>query len=152
MISKLYLNADSSTSLKEFEDAVEKAIHETQERLQMDCIPGLLLHRPHVLAQFGSRLTDILQRHVKRGHVSKFGVSLLNFDPGPFAEFAFSYIRHMPGIFSIVFGAETVDQVRENVAMLDVPPIREQTIEELERAFAEVPEFVVTPSLWKANK
>jgi aryl-alcohol dehydrogenase-like predicted oxidoreductase len=67
------------------------------------------------------------------------------------AEFAFSYIRHLPGISSIVFGAETVEQVEANIALLDVPPLREDTVKQVEQAFADVPEYVVTPSLWSSH-
>ncbi|MDD9267222.1 aldo/keto reductase [Paenibacillus sp. GCM10023248] len=64
------------------------------------------------------------------------------------AELAFSYVHHMPGIASIVFGAESPEQVHENIALLRTKAIREQTLQEMALAFAEVPDYVITPSRW----
>ncbi|MDR6550480.1 aryl-alcohol dehydrogenase-like predicted oxidoreductase [Paenibacillus qinlingensis] len=63
-------------------------------------------------------------------------------------ELAFSYIHHMPGIASIVFGAETPKQVEDNIALLATPAISERTLQVLETAFSEVPELVISPSMW----
>ncbi|WP_164716731.1 hypothetical protein [Paenibacillus whitsoniae] len=66
-------------------------------------------------------------------------------------ELAFSYIDHMPGIASIVFGVESPERVQDNIALLRTPAIREQTLHEMAKAFADVSEFVITPSRWKGK-
>lgn len=63
-------------------------------------------------------------------------------------QFAFSYIRHMDEIASVVFGAEQIEQVAQNIELLDVPPVSEETIEWLEHEFANTPEFIITPGMW----
>ncbi|WP_162463083.1 aldo/keto reductase [Paenibacillus psychroresistens] len=64
------------------------------------------------------------------------------------AQLAFSYIHHMPGIFSIVFGAETPEQVKDNVALLDTHELSESTVRGLKQTFASVPDYIITPLLW----
>nr|WP_276574789.1 aldo/keto reductase [Paenibacillus allorhizoplanae] len=66
-------------------------------------------------------------------------------------ELAFSYIHHLPGISSIVFGAETPEQVKENIALLGTPAISDETLQELATAFAKVPEQVITPAMWEVK-
>lgn len=236
VITKLILKADRETTLADLERQIEEGIRTSLERLQTDLIPAVLLHRPNVLGIFGGQVTELLLKHVKRGHIGTIGASLLSFDPQEFAdnwqelqkdcyeivqlpmnvldrrmfangtfaqlrdsskqlfvrsiylqgllfmkpdgledrlkpaapwlarlqsfaeqegmsvpEFAFSYIHHMPGIASIVFGAESPEQVEDNIALLGTPAIREKTLQEMARAFADVPEFVITPSRWEGK-
>ncbi|TVY08048.1 aldo/keto reductase [Paenibacillus cremeus] len=66
------------------------------------------------------------------------------------AEFCFSYVRFTTGVTSVLIGAETEEQVRENLQLLQVGPLREQTRERIQRVFADVPEELITPALWKA--
>jgi aryl-alcohol dehydrogenase-like predicted oxidoreductase len=236
IITKLILTADRATTLLHLEEQIEASIRMSMERLQLTCIPAVLLHRPNVLGVFGDKVTELLLKQVKRGNVGAIGASLLSFDPDDFAanwgelqkdcyelvqvpmnvmdrrmfangtfeqlrhsqkqlfvrsiylqglffmdpaqlpermkpaapwlvrlhaladaegmsvpELAFSYIHHMPGIASIVFGAETPEQVKENIALLRTPAIREQTLQELASAFADVPDFVISPAMWEGK-
>jgi aryl-alcohol dehydrogenase-like predicted oxidoreductase len=64
------------------------------------------------------------------------------------AQLAFSYVRHMPGIFSIVFGAETPEQVRENIGLLDTPELSEKTVSGLKRTFEVIPDYIISPPSW----
>lgn len=66
------------------------------------------------------------------------------------AELAFSYVRHMRGVGSIVFGADHAGQVRENVRLLEVPPLSDETMEEAGELFCDVPEHVIVPGLWQS--
>lgn len=66
------------------------------------------------------------------------------------AELAFSYIRHLSGITSIVFGADSVEQVRENISLLQVRDVSEAGRRAISNAFGSVPEEVITPGLWKS--
>ena len=65
------------------------------------------------------------------------------------AELAFSFVRHMEGVGSIVFGADHPGQVRENVRLLEVPPLPAGLMEEALALFQEMPEHIIAPGLWK---
>ncbi|WP_284639266.1 aldo/keto reductase [Paenibacillus silviterrae] len=68
------------------------------------------------------------------------------------SEFAFSYVRDTPGVTSVLVGAETAEQVRENLNMLQVKAISEETREQIAIEFADVPDQVITPALWNLWK
>ncbi|MEF3303116.1 aldo/keto reductase [Paenibacillus sp. GYB003] len=67
----------------------------------------------------------------------------------PLAQLAVSFVRDLEGVDSLVIGAETKEQVRDNIALAEGPPIPETMREELRTAFRDVPETIVTPSRWK---
>ena len=64
------------------------------------------------------------------------------------AELAFSYIRHMPPITSIVFGAESVEQVTQNIRLMNFPALGNNVMDRIKEIFSSVPEDIVTPGNW----
>jgi aryl-alcohol dehydrogenase-like predicted oxidoreductase len=66
------------------------------------------------------------------------------------AELAFSYVRYMRGVGSIVFGADHAGQVRENRRLLEVPPLAVGMMEEAGMLFRDVPEHIIVPGRWKS--
>lgn len=64
-------------------------------------------------------------------------------------ELAFSFVKDTPGVSSIVMGAETIDQLHENIRLLSTPPLSENIYTEVKECFKNVPEKVITPALWK---
>lgn len=64
------------------------------------------------------------------------------------AQFAFSYIRDLEGITSIVFGAEKASQINDNVLLLKGDRIPPDIRAEAERFFQDVPEWILTPRSW----
>ena len=54
------------------------------------------------------------------------------------AQLAIAFMRDVPGITSLVLGADTKEQVAANLAYFDVPPIGEKTRHLMEAAFADV--------------
>ncbi|NLJ41278.1 MAG: aldo/keto reductase [Clostridiales bacterium] len=54
------------------------------------------------------------------------------------AQFAVSFIRDLPGVTSLVLGADTPEQIKENILLVDGPPIPEELREESYKAFAGV--------------
>ncbi|MNT86127.1 hypothetical protein D3C72_2263750 [compost metagenome] len=68
-MTKLFLKADRGTSLADLELQIEEGILQSLERLQIDRIPAVLLHRQNVLGIYGAMVTELLLKHVKRGHV-----------------------------------------------------------------------------------
>ncbi|RAV22383.1 aldo/keto reductase [Paenibacillus contaminans] len=67
----------------------------------------------------------------------------------PLAQLAVSFIRDMPGVHSLIVGAETKEQVRENMALIGGPPIPDRLRAEIMELFRDVPERVITPNRWK---
>ena len=65
------------------------------------------------------------------------------------AELAFSFIKDMDGISSIVFGAHTVEQVTTNVQFLKGKALDPTIKEAIYAAFRDVPEEIITPGLWQ---
>lgn len=54
------------------------------------------------------------------------------------AQLAIAFMRDVPGITSLVLGADTKSQVMSNLQYFDVPPISEKTRSLMESAFADV--------------
>jgi aryl-alcohol dehydrogenase-like predicted oxidoreductase len=67
------------------------------------------------------------------------------------AQLAFSYIRDMEGITSIVFGAVDNGQIKQNIDFLQGRAISADIQELIEVLFADVPEEVITPGLWSSK-
>ena len=68
---------------------------------------------------------EILRDYCKTGNMS-------------IAEFAISYIRDVEGVTSLVLGADTKEQVTENIKYINAPSISEETRAELSEKFREV--------------
>lgn len=64
------------------------------------------------------------------------------------ARFAFSYVRDLMGVTSVVFGAENPDQVRQNAALQHTPPLPAEIREEILDTFQQLPLKVITPGMW----
>ena len=64
------------------------------------------------------------------------------------AELAVAFVRDLPQVHSLVIGAETAEQVRANIALLNAPPLTERTRAELASAMSDVPEIIISPHLW----
>jgi aryl-alcohol dehydrogenase-like predicted oxidoreductase len=67
----------------------------------------------------------------------------------PLPQMAVSFIRDLEGVHSLVIGAETKEQVKDNLALVEGPAIPERLREEIALRFRDVPEKVVTPVMWK---
>lgn len=64
-------------------------------------------------------------------------------------DLAFTFVRDTPGVTSIVIGAETIQQLQENIALLNSPALPLQVRKELEEYCHEIPELIITPALWR---
>ena len=65
------------------------------------------------------------------------------------AQLAFSFVRDLPGVSSIVFGAVNEQQIRDNVTLLNGPSIAPEIIEKSSQLFRNVDEIVLTPGKWQ---
>lgn len=54
------------------------------------------------------------------------------------AQLAIAYIRDMPGVTSLVLGADTKEQVEANIAYFETPGLSEDTMNEIKVKFADV--------------
>ena len=64
------------------------------------------------------------------------------------AGLAISYIRDLEGVSSLVMGAEKPSQVKENIDLINVRKISDETREKITTAFRDVDEKVLRPWLW----
>ncbi|MBE7030198.1 MAG: aldo/keto reductase [Ruminococcaceae bacterium] len=92
---------------------------------------GLLFLDEDRLAQDEAMRQYVLP-HVKTLHrlCDEAGISV--------AEFAISYIRDIPGVTSLVLGAETAEQVIQNAAYMNAPALSPQIRERAIKAFSRV--------------
>jgi aryl-alcohol dehydrogenase-like predicted oxidoreductase len=101
-------------------------------------LQGSLLMDPERLPHFLSELARPLKALREIAHVSGRSVT----------ELALLAVRDLPGISSIVIGAESADQVREWIRVLDAPPLSASLREELWGLGRGIPERLVDISAW----
>jgi aryl-alcohol dehydrogenase-like predicted oxidoreductase len=64
------------------------------------------------------------------------------------AQLALSFVRDLPGISSLVIGAETAAQVEDNIKLLRGPAISADGRLAAQELFAHIPETILNPALW----
>ncbi len=64
------------------------------------------------------------------------------------AEMAVAFVRDLPGITSVVIGAETAEQIRADIELMDCPPLSQALRDEIMSEFSGLPLELVNPSLW----
>jgi aryl-alcohol dehydrogenase-like predicted oxidoreductase len=64
------------------------------------------------------------------------------------AQLAVSFVRDLSGITSLVIGAETPNQVLENVKLMSSPPLSTGLRKEIMSTFSDMPLGLINPSLW----
>jgi aryl-alcohol dehydrogenase-like predicted oxidoreductase len=64
-------------------------------------------------------------------------------------QLAVSYVRDLPGVHSLVIGAESVDQIRRNSELIEGPPLQERIRSELQKRFEAMPDRLISPQLWQ---
>lgn len=64
------------------------------------------------------------------------------------AELAFSFVKGLEGVTSIVFGAVNQYQIREIIKLLETHGMNEELRRLIESRFYEIPEQLITPGLW----
>lgn len=68
------------------------------------------------------------------------------------AEMALTFVRDLPGITSLVIGAETLNQFLQNVDLIRSPSLSSELREELMDIFSNLPLELINPSLWKLDR
>ena len=64
------------------------------------------------------------------------------------SQLAFSYIRDLNGVTSIVFGAEKACQIKQNVELLNGKALSEELRNIINTSFENMPEEIITPQHW----
>lgn len=64
-------------------------------------------------------------------------------------QLSFSFVKSLPGVTSIIFGAVNAEQVHQNVSLLEVRPITQENFNHIRDKFANVPEEIITPGKWQ---
>jgi aryl-alcohol dehydrogenase-like predicted oxidoreductase len=64
------------------------------------------------------------------------------------AEMSLRYLLGQPGITSVLTGVETVSQICENLALLNLGPLAADIMAAIDAAVPDLPETILTPSLW----
>jgi len=64
------------------------------------------------------------------------------------AQLAISFVRDLDFVHSLVIGAETVQQVKENVQLIEGPALSADTRERICREIPALSEFILNPHLW----
>ncbi|MCE2832938.1 MAG: aldo/keto reductase [Chitinophagaceae bacterium] len=67
------------------------------------------------------------------------------------AEAAFSYVHHQEGVGSLVIGADTARQLRENCALMAVQRIPDELAAEMEVIALKIPERIIIPGRWQTK-
>lgn len=71
----------------------------------------------------------------------------------PMAELALRYLFAKPGSKSVLTGVETLEQLRENLRIAQLPPLSANELAEVEKiVFPPLDEICVSPFLWKKYK
>jgi len=68
------------------------------------------------------------------------------------AKLALTFVRDLPGITSVITGAETPNQVEEDIDLMKSPPLPSELREEITSIFSNLPLELINPSLWQLNR
>ena len=68
------------------------------------------------------------------------------------AELALSFVRDLPGIASLVIGAESPNQVLEDIGLMKLPLLPSELRAEIMSTFSNLPLELINPTLWGSNK
>lgn len=64
------------------------------------------------------------------------------------SQLALTYIRDLESVTSLVIGAETPEQVMDNVRLFEAPRLGEETCDRISRMFQDIPEPLLDPRVW----
>jgi aryl-alcohol dehydrogenase-like predicted oxidoreductase len=67
------------------------------------------------------------------------------------ADVALAFVRDLPGVTSVVVGADVPGHVLENIALMRAPRLAPGLYNQIMTCFAELPEEIINPSLWNVR-
>ncbi|MCU6712625.1 aldo/keto reductase [Paenibacillus sp. J5C_2022] len=104
-------------------------------------LQGLLLMNPERLPNNLQEAAPAL--HSLRLLAEQEGISV--------AQLAFSYVRDMDGVASLIIGIEKQAQLEENLRLLQGPALSERCLHAIRTQLGHIPERIITPALWNRN-
>lgn len=63
-------------------------------------------------------------------------------------EIAILYIRDLPEISKIIIGCETINQLKQNLQIINLPPLTENILKEIKEIYRGLPEKIIDPRKW----
>jgi spore coat polysaccharide biosynthesis protein SpsF len=123
-------------------------------------IPRAAMGRPEVIVHSRSALLQGLLTSGVEAWPDAFGYDLAccvsqlrdwacRLDRKNVADLCFAYVRSQDWISSVVVGCETLDQVRDNLALFCLTKLSPEQCDELEHSVPRAPEDLLNPSRWK---
>lgn len=98
-----------------------------------------LLRMPE--AEIPGRLRAVIDpRRQLAALASRFGLTL--------GELAVRYVLSQPGVVAVVVGCETIEQLRENIALIERGTLEPELLEAVAAITVDLPDDVITPSMW----
>lgn len=67
------------------------------------------------------------------------------------AQLAFSFVRDLSGVNSIVFGAVNEEQIRQNISLLNGKAVPAEVTDQIKVLFSNIEENLLTPGTWKVS-
>lgn len=64
------------------------------------------------------------------------------------AQLAFSFVRDAEGITSLIFGAVSTRQIKENIHLLNGPSLSEKARNDIKTLVLDIPEDIIVPGRW----
>lgn len=65
-------------------------------------------------------------------------------------EIALNFVRDLDGITSVIIGVETINQLRNNIEIIDRPPMHDSLKQRMFKSFSDLPLELIDPSKWKS--
>lgn len=101
-------------------------------------LQGLLVMEPEKLPEKLKQAKKPLERLIK--YSKETGISM--------KELSFLFVRELRGVSKIIIGCETIEQLKENLMMMELPPLSQETIKEIHQLFMDMPVNIIDPRRW----
>ena len=75
---------------------------------------------------------------------SKYGIEI--------KELAFSFVKDILEVDSMIIGVDTEEQLKNNIKLLDASPLSEEIKHELNNSFFNMSEELINPTLWNSDR
>ena len=66
-------------------------------------------------------------------------------------KLAFSFVKDIPEVDSMIIGVDTEEQLKNNIKLLNAPPLSEEIKQELSNSFYDMSEELINPTLWNRD-
>lgn len=119
-------------------ELAKKAEYPTQIHSRSAFIQGLILMKEDEVPDFLAKAKPIVRKIDEL--CGQYEISRI--------ELALSYVKRQNSISHLVFGADNLEQLKENIQLFE-HTLSVQVIDEISKKFADIDTDIVMPSLWK---